>query len=712
MTRFISTSFSLPIEDTPTDTEPPCGAISKLVTNDKRVVPVDLALRCLRSVPLDKEGNLLQLAGLKSMVEFQSDLSYLKYPPPGYLYPGVDILGELDAIGERLKSDEYGSEYGYQLELHETIAAAHDGHFSYVPDILQVFLFTRLASDRIMSDGTLDPFSLLSVSDDGVQLPSVYGYSDRFALASPAASNYRPSPIVKINGEDVETWLEKLATGNGANQDPDANYNSLFPSIPHLSSRSLSISTLTDNVFTFRLTDGGSTANIHFANGTTRDARTAAILAKPELWVGVEDGESFFRTFCNNTVAQVPSLAGLGPTTKRVPYRATNTTGVPSMSEAYPCPIVIAANGSVAGYFPKAQPDLAVLAIPTYQPADHVEFENVIRQLLATAKHNGKTKLIIDLRGNMGGFLLLASDTFHQLFPSMSPYSTGNYRANDLFDFVGQTVSTAYAEVTEMSYLAWNSSTYFATLPFNVHQGLDGTNGKFDSWQRFYGPHQIYDGNYTSLTWANLSDPSQRGNIDVYGYGNDTAPQPQTFEADNIVLLQDGTCASTCAVFTEFMKTQAHVRQIVVGGRKRHGPMQGVGGAKGSRVMKMDDVSLAIQASYVISTPAQQKYFNETFGDDKTESIIHADKRAIPPPSGSPAATINFRNNIRQGDNTMTPLQFVYEAADCRFFYTAPMYADQELVWDMTYKLAWENGTCVEGSTGHVSAAPWRIGEV
>jgi len=50
----------------------------------------------------------------------------------------------------------------------------------------------------------------------------------------------------------------------------------------------------------------------------------------------------------------------------------------------------------------------------------------------------------------------------------------------------------------------------------------------------------------------------------VYGFGNDTKPQPQTFDPDNIVILSDAFCGSTCAVFAEMMKTQAGVHAITV----------------------------------------------------------------------------------------------------------------------------------------------------
>jgi hypothetical protein len=72
------------------------------------------------------------------------------------------------------------------------------------------------------------------------------------------------------------------------------------------------------------------------------------------------------------------------------------------------------------------------------------------------------------------------------------------------------------------------------------------------------------------------------------------------------------------------------------------------------------------------------------------------------------AGGINFRNNIRIGDLSATPLQFVYEAADCRLWYTKEMLSDPTFLWNRVADVAFNktNGTiysspyCVNGSTG------------
>jgi hypothetical protein len=66
---------------------------------------------------------------------------------------------------------------------------------------------------------------------------------------------------------------------------------------------------------------------------------------------------------------------------------------------------------------------------------------------------------------------------------------------------------------------------------------------------------------------------------------------------------------------------------------------------------------------------------------------------------------------MRHNDASKTPLQFVYEAADCRMWYTLPMITDVTMVWkrvvDGMFK---NNGTrlCVPGSTGHKSSISGR----
>jgi len=60
-------------------------------------------------------------------------------------------------------------------------------------------------------------------------------------------------------------------------------------------------------------------------------------------------------------------------------------------------------------------------------------------------------------------------------------------------------------------------------------------------------------------------------------YDKSVAEKTQLFPAEDIVILTDGVCSSTCSMFVEVMHNDAGVKTVVVGGRPSYGPMQAVG---------------------------------------------------------------------------------------------------------------------------------------
>jgi hypothetical protein len=538
--------------------------------------------------------------------------------------------------------------------------------------------------------------------------PDVYAYLDEVALTNPGDFGYRPSPVTQINGEDVLTWLNSYASQNGRSQDPDANYNQVFVNIA-----ALAYSGAETNYFALsRFYQGGNTV-LTFANGSTRDVMTRAQFLSDESLEGLTDGASFFDRFCNknltetilaqaNNTGTAPSQTASNDTL--VPYEAVSAEGVAPPHPAYPSPIVVSSDNSVAGYLSGTYPDLAILAVPSFASISPIEFENVVRQTLATASENNRTKLVMDLRGNSGGTIFLAYDLFRQLFPSETPYGAGNYRAGELHNFTGRVASenidqlrSAYPELVQAGVdgVVLNS--------FNYREPLTVNNQSFTSWEDFFGPQENDRGDFTSLNRFNLTDISAT-TVPILGYGNDNITQPQTFSPEDIVLLHDGNCASTCAIFSELMTSQMSTWSVAVGGRPQTGPMQGVGGVKGSQVQGMFVLSTIITAVLSAAPLTDQLNFITKFGTDLISATQQALNRASTGGSLIVKASVNFRNNIRQGDESETPLHHIYEAADCRVFYTAKMYADQAAVWDQAYDSTWGSMECVEGSTEHPSS--------
>jgi len=116
-----------------------------------------------------------------------------------------------------------------------------------------------------------------------------------------------------------------------------------------------------------------------------------------------------------------------------------------------------------------------------------------------------------------------------------------------------------------------------------------------------------------------------------------------------MILLYDGYCASTCAVFSEYMKTLDGVKSIMVGGRPQNGPTQGVGGVKGAQRLFFTDILIAVQQFLQTGlSPTAQKLIDTT-GFLLSETVVLRAATLDTP-------TFNVLNNIRIGDNSLTPL--------------------------------------------------------
>lgn len=323
-----------------------------------------------------------------------------------------DPMEQIRSLPEE-RQNSYVTEYDFQLDVYRIVSAAYDDHLFYVPDIVGLFQFNREVHGNL--------FEIVSISRDGVNLPDIFANLDLPALASNTSRPYEASPIVAVNGIEVQTYLNTLATVSGRNQtfqDPDANYNALFPNLPNqIGTRSFG------NTFAFSYFFQGDVTAIKFANGTT--AHVSNVARTQQNLTGVTDGAELFERCCSNTTSlqqlielkeSSTTLPTPGPTTL-IPFSPLKTSVLAgSQPTTYPQALTIAFDNSIAGYLPdSAHDDLAVLAIPNFAPINDYEFVNVARGLLATAKAHSKTKLIIDVRGNDGGTISQPYAIFRQM---------------------------------------------------------------------------------------------------------------------------------------------------------------------------------------------------------------------------------------------------------------------------------------------------------
>jgi hypothetical protein len=174
--------------------------------------------------------------------------------------------------------------------------------------------------------------------------------------------------------------------------------------------------------------------------------------------------------------------------------------------------------------------------------------------------------------------------------------------------------------------------------------------------------------------------------------GNTTQP----FDADNIVLIGNGDCESTCAIFSYFMTDVGNVRSMSFGGRPQTGPMQLIGGTRGAQTLEASDFATqfgladgVIERNPDLLSAQEKQEINTTF--------------STKPPAQWPVKisdyNVNIRNAYAQSDQEL-PLQFQYQASDARRFYTLENYLNPASVWRDARDAIWGNASVVEDSTG------------
>ncbi|CAK7227183.1 hypothetical protein SCUCBS95973_006457 [Sporothrix curviconia] len=679
-------SATPPVTASPTTTEPCALASSAWYAQynsanfDTITIPAELAYDCLASVPLHKDEAVQLVDSIEPYLEWQTDAAYKADPPADYFYPPYDMFAALAEVRSNLVNDVYDSEYAFQIDLYlKVFGQGHDGHFVMYPDLLsRAFIYSR-------------PYSLVSVSDEanGGGLPVIKVYED--VVADPKTA----SAVVQINGVDAATYIENTIFTASFNQDPDAAYNSMFYAKAVFGAGEGS------GYFSgggrIRFSYQGPATTLTFANGTNATFTNTATVLAP--LTGITDGESMFETFCSG--ANQFQAAGGSPTVSALP--SSTSSAVPTATPSsvgggitvpgFPAPVDITDDAIVSCYFLDGNgfEDVAVLSVLAFESESPAEFQAVTRNCIAQARAAGKTKLVVDFSANGGGYILQGYDFFRQLFPRTVQDGYSRWKANDAFVAISHVFSDA---VVALDPYTSNRATLIGEYEtwFDVRYDLDINDKPFHDFPAKFGPYVFQDTNYTAIMRWNLDDTLTTINatfgmgMEITGYGNLSATPStvQPFAADEIVLLYDGFCASTCTLASEMLRLQGGVKSIAMGGRPRAGPIQGVGGIKGAQTLAFGDVySYAASAMEQAATVGQRQAlarYNEL------------------PVLRSSAAALNTRDQILRGNvKDGLPAQYVVEEADCRLYWTAAMATDVTAVWKAAAQAAFNGGACAAG---------------
>ena len=136
------------------------------------------------------------------------------------------------------------------------------------------------------------------------------------------------------------------------------------------------------------------------------------------------------------------------------------------------------------------------------------------------------------------------------------------------------------------------------------------------------------------------------------------------------------------------MHREGGVRTVAVGGHPSYGPMQVPGQSRGASA-----------------------YTNSRLDKDilNAKHISNISSNGLPDrkqPFFVTSASFNLRDQVRR-ENITIPLQFLYEPADCRIFFTPSTWYNYTDLWKHAAEAIWHNvGLCVKNSTGYDRSEP------
>jgi hypothetical protein len=126
--------------------------------------------------------------------------------------------------------------------------------------------------------------------------------------------------------------------------------------------------------------------------------------------------------------------------------------------------------------------------------------------------------------------------------------------------------------------------------------------------------------------------------------------------------------------------------------------VQAIGGTKGNRVQTFDSIS---QTSQLVMN------FSQYIPPNLLQTTQDTFPGLTPLPLGDPANlrkySVNLQDSIPLDDDAQVPLQFVFEPADCRIFYTQEAVLEQNALWQYAHDVTWNGKPCAWGSIGSVA---------
>ncbi|KAI0922547.1 hypothetical protein AcV5_009489 [Taiwanofungus camphoratus] len=549
------------------------------------VVSAD-ARACLSSFPFNETLRQNVLTVVSRVFDFYTFEDYYLDSPPPFQESTVNIRQEL----ARINSTSYDSDYAFNRDLFDFVNSLNDGHTAWYPSCYQTFQNILPAPVVTLE---VNGNQSVYVAPDSVAFISLFGtnYTSYFDSLNFDWARLAGARVLQIEGMDAYAYADLIAdTYSGNYLDHGVRVNSVFSSYR-----------IVNNTYSQRVGDiagpgfpdrDNLTMTLIPVNATEQETVIIPFLAS----YGGEpftDSASYWQANCaaNNETNGVDYLgmtsAGkISMSARKQPraliYDRSANTGVGLPSQSLPNLTVVDGGEGVIKSYILPDNKTGVMFVGSFEPDNYISFQDDTAAAITQFHSANITRLIVDLTNNGGGYVCLG-EFLHQYLAGTSfgfpGYQTA-IRANTLAQRILAS-DIALGVTSNISFYAPDNWAYI-----NDTALLDTVN--------YFQP--IVNRTINGVVYSE----SQRI-LDICTPFNVEMPAYPPFDLQNVAIVSNGDCASTCAQFSTLMY-ERHNTKIAVFGGKPNETMQYKGMA-GEQVLEWYDIDTEIKTAGLKDDP-------------------------------------------------------------------------------------------------------------
>ncbi|GAB1527507.1 hypothetical protein RhiTH_010682 [Rhizoctonia solani] len=552
----------------------PCAAIA-----GQQYVAPSAPMACLKSFPYNATLAKNVLDVVTKVTPFFTFEDWQKDTPS----PFTEATSNLDVEFARIKATKYTTDYDFNRDIYNVINHLDDGHTLWLPSCYWAAFQNILPAPLVAleKNGTQDIY----IAPNTVEFISLIGtnYTSYYDAKGFNWKKYAGAKVLTIEGVSAWLYVNGIATTySGDYIDHNIRVNSVFTNYR-----------ISNGTWSQRLGDFGGpvfpdkdslTLCLIPANSTKTETVKFEYRAT-YLGAPFTDGPSYWQTNCaaNNKTNGVDNRTSASSFARRELMRkkrrpVAEISVAPAKSVGLPQPNlptqpdVINGTGVIKAY---VLPDdkTGVLMVGSFG-GDYVGFQNDTLRALSKLKAAKVQQLIVDTTGNGGGYVCLGEFLINALAGTNFGYA----------GFESTVRAQPLARKIVESY---------------IEQGIDYMSYSPNQWAFLNNTPQPANYNYieppTNFTINLTKDAVSKRFYDICTPYDVDLPAEPFLPASKIIIVGNGECASTCALFTGVAYERLGIKVATFGGNP--GAAMNFNGMAGNQVLEWADLDSEIKTA-------------------------------------------------------------------------------------------------------------------